>query len=323
MGFFKKLGDAVLGGIPSLLTSGLGLAGDLVGAEKQYNYQRKLAEQQFGYNKELQDIAYRQSLNMKQMDYDYNSISSQIARAREAGINPYAAIGASANVSGGSGASSSVSQGSAPSLSNLGTNAVRLFNENYLLDAQGNKLRADAFASQQQADFYRASSLKIASETKSQRIQNEILEGNKLALKERASIENKNLWSDIARNETQAALYELQAMEQNNRNLKFNERFRSEMAKQTAETVELYLRGQLNRASAKAALSAAAKSAAEASGIEFDNRQKKALEHEFIERYLLDKDTAREQLLQLRQRGDYIGINQLLHVLSFGFAGKD
>lgn len=312
-----------MGIFSSLLGAGLNILGDQIGARQQYGYQRKLAEQQFGYNRYLQDVAYNQTLNMKKMDFDYNSMSSQIARAREAGINPYAAIGASANVTGGSGSSASVDQGTAPSLSQLGTNAVRAFNEGYLLDDQGNKLRADAFASQQQADFYRASSLKVAAETKSQKIQNEILEGNKLALKERASIENKNLWSEIARNETQAALAELQATEQNNRNLKFNEQFRSEMAKKTAETLELYLRGQLNRATAKAALSSAAKSAAETAGIKFTLQIKKALEHDYIEKFLTDKDSAREQLLQLRQKGDYIGINQLLHVLSFGFAGSD
>lgn len=309
-----------MGIVSGLISAGVNLLGNTVGANQQYNYQRKLAEQQYGYNKNLQDIAYKQTLAMKQMDYDYNSMPSQIARAREAGINPYAAIGASADVAGGSGSSSSVGQGSAPAMSDIGTNAVRAYNENYLLDAQGTKLRADAFASEQQAEFARASSLKVAAETKSQRIQNEILEGNKLALKERADIENKNLWSEIGRNETQSALSELQAIEQNNRNVTFNEQFRNQMALQTAQTIGLYLRGELDRATAKAALESAAKSAAETSNIKFDLSIKKALEHTLIDKALTDADTAREELLQLRQRGDYIGINQLLHVLTFGLA---
>lgn len=62
-------------------------------AEKQMQYNTEMNEKQFGQAKELQKIQNDYQTEMWNKTNEYNSLSSQMQRARDAGVNPYSALG--------------------------------------------------------------------------------------------------------------------------------------------------------------------------------------------------------------------------------------
>ena len=118
-----------------ILSSGISTLGNLAGAGKQFDYQQQLAAQQFNYNKQL-----------LQMQMDFNNPVHQMSMYRDAGINPYAALGNNTSIG-----SSSVSQGTAPNMSNIGSQAVSAFNSAYTVDSQRQQMLANARSSLSQS----------------------------------------------------------------------------------------------------------------------------------------------------------------------------
>ena len=155
---FGAVGEGL---ISSGVTSLLNAFGSQLSADKQYQYSKKLAAQQFDYNKQLM-----------QMQMDYNNPANQMSMYRQAGVNPYAALGNSTSISAGS-----VGLPSTPSydLSQLGTNAVNTFQQGFLMKSQKDLQIAQAQQALAQTDVNNQTKLKLAADTKNQNIQNEIL----------------------------------------------------------------------------------------------------------------------------------------------------
>lgn len=110
MGFFSGIG----GGLVSSLVGNLG---NQISAAQQYRYQKRLMEQQNKYNTQAATTSYIRMREMWEDENKYNSPTAQMARYKEAGLNPNLIYGQSNPSAGFSSApSSSVSQGSAPQI---------------------------------------------------------------------------------------------------------------------------------------------------------------------------------------------------------------
>lgn len=102
----------ILAGIAS---SVIGNLGNQISAAQQYRYQKRLMEQQNQYNTQAATTAYARMQEMWNMENEYNLPTNQMARFKDAGLNPNLIYGQSNPSAGFSSApSSSVSQGSAP-----------------------------------------------------------------------------------------------------------------------------------------------------------------------------------------------------------------
>lgn len=114
-----------IGAAGSIIDNTIGAVFDGISAKRQYNYQKKLMDKQFGYQQQLQEDAQAfsneqmkaqqdWSYKMWQENNEYNSQASIDERMREAGRNPYLAnastIGSTTAQAGGF---SSAGQGSA------------------------------------------------------------------------------------------------------------------------------------------------------------------------------------------------------------------
>lgn len=108
MGFFKDIGNALLGGIPSLI-------GDGIGALSQASANKtnmKINQMNNEFNERMMDKQIAYEKEMWDKNNAYNDPSQQVKRLESAGINPSMALG---NVSPGSASSGSVGQASASS----------------------------------------------------------------------------------------------------------------------------------------------------------------------------------------------------------------
>lgn len=102
----------ILAGIASSI---IGNLGNQISAAQQYRYQKRLMEQQNQYNTQAATTAYARMQEMWNMENEYNLPTNQMARFKDAGLNPNLIYGQSNPSAGFSSApSSSVSQGSAP-----------------------------------------------------------------------------------------------------------------------------------------------------------------------------------------------------------------
>ena len=70
----------------------LGL-GQLIGAGINAWSENKVQKQQFENQKQLQNLAYQQQVGLIDKQNEYNTPSAQMARYKEAGLNPYAMLG--------------------------------------------------------------------------------------------------------------------------------------------------------------------------------------------------------------------------------------
>ena len=164
-----------------ILSGGISTLGNLLGANKSFKMQQKLAAQQFDYQKQLM-----------QMQQDYNNPVNQMDLWRKAGINPNAVVGNTTSISGGS-----VGQGSVPNLSNIGSDAINSVNGamQSILNADmqpTNKQVALAQAQQAitQSNLNNTNAAKVASETENQKYQNDILQYQSDDLKKQEQLRN-------------------------------------------------------------------------------------------------------------------------------------
>lgn len=102
------------------------------------------AKQQFEYNKQLSSLQNQYNIDMWKMQADYNSPASQMQRFKQAGINPYLAVG---NISGGN-MTSAPEQVTppAPDYSPGMSKLANIFNIEGLLTARANRKKAQAEA---------------------------------------------------------------------------------------------------------------------------------------------------------------------------------
>lgn len=84
MGILKTIGNAITGGLPSLISGGISLIGSAVG-NKSGLKQQQLANEG---NMRLAQYKYEKDLEQWNRENEYNSPKSQMQRYAEAGLNP-------------------------------------------------------------------------------------------------------------------------------------------------------------------------------------------------------------------------------------------
>lgn len=301
MGLFAKI-------LPGLVSSGVSTIGNLLGGSmsgsQSFKYQQKLAAQQFDYNKQL-----------LQMQQEYNNPKTQLEYYKQAGINPYAAIGNNTSVS-----LPSVSQGnvSVPDMSQLGSTAVNAYNQGTLLSSQKDLQVAQAQQALQQAQLYEQTKLKVASETKSQDLQNDILSRTANDHVKLARAEVAMRWAQVGQSETQSALNELQAisMEVSNRALPIQ--LSQSIAEQAGNIKLLYYQGKLTIAQTRAALAAAFKSTQEGLGIKLDNAITSRIADTYVDTYIKSNSKLQKEIEILTKQERWYELEKLLGIISTG-----
>lgn len=276
----KSLGSLLNGVGAGILSSGLSTIGNLLGADKQFDYQKQLAAQQYEYNKQLM-----------QMQMDYNSPSNQINMYRQAGINPYAALGNNTSVG-----SSSVGLGSAPNLSNIGSQAVDAFNAAYTVDSQRQQMLANARSALSQSKALDADALKKLSEVKGIDLQNDILKTQAQDFKNKINLENKLVMSQIAATETQATLNELLGVRQIAENANYRTMVTQQLAESASRIKLMAQQGELTKAQAVECLAGAMLANAQTVGVNISNRTANALALDYIEKFGLDIKEQKERI---------------------------
>lgn len=253
------LGAAAISG---LIGGGISTLGNLLGNSISFKQQKELAADQFNYNKQLM-----------QMQMDFNNPAAQMQMFREAGINPYAALGHSTSISG-----SSVGQGSAPSLGNLGSDAVQAMQSGFSLPSERQLTLANSQAAITQseknlsdASRSAADAANLREDTKSKQISNDILQYQSDALKKQEQLKNDLLNEQIAGTSANTMLTELQSYGQNILNQNQQKMIDQQLSEQAARIELMRKEGKLNEAQASAAYEQALKSAAERNGVEINN----------------------------------------------------
>lgn len=255
----SALGAAAISG---LIGGGISTIGNLVGNGISFKQQKQLAADQFEYNKQLM-----------QMQMDFNNPASQMQMYKNAGINPYAALGHTTSISG-----SSVGQGSAPSLGNLGSDAVQAMQKGFSLPSERDLTLANAQAALTQSQKNIADSAKasadtanINEDTKSKQLHNDILQYQSDDLKKQEQLKNDLLSEQIASTSANTMLTELQAYGQNILNTNQQKMIDQQLSESAARIELMRKEGKLNDAQAAAAYEQALKSAAERNGVEINN----------------------------------------------------
>lgn len=139
MGIF----DGILGGIAS---SVFGNLGNQISSAQQYKYQKRLMAQQNAYNSQAATTSYIRMREMWEDENNYNTPTAQMARYKDAGLNPNLIYGNSNPSAGFSSApSSSVSGAHAPQVrfDNPIDSIVKVFQLKNLAD-QNEVLKAEA-----------------------------------------------------------------------------------------------------------------------------------------------------------------------------------
>ena len=282
-----------LGGIVS---SGLSTLGNLSGAGKQFEYQQQLAAQQFNYNKQL-----------LQMQMDFNKPSNQLNDYRNAGINPYAALGNNTSVG-----SSSVGQGTAPNMSNIGSQAVDAFNSAFTVDAQRQQMLANARSALSQSKSLDADALKKLSEVKGIDLANDILQTQAQDFKNKINLENKLIMSQIAATDTQTTLNELLGVKQIAENANYRTIVTQQLAESAARIKLMAQQGELTKAQAIECLAGAMLSNAQTVGVNISNRTANALALDYIEKFGLDVKEQKERIKHYGKDNDWYEWNHTI-----------
>lgn len=273
--------DSLLSSVaPGFISGGISTIGNLLGAGKQFDYQKQLAEQQFNYNKQL-----------LQMQMDYNSPTNQMNMYRQAGINPYATLGNNTSVG-----TSSVGQGSAPNISSIGSQAVDAFNTAYTVDSQRQQMLANARSSLSQSKALDADALKKLSEVKGIDLQNDILKTQAQDFKNKINLENKLVMSQIAATETQATLNELLGVRQIAENANYRTMVTQQLAESASRIKLMAQQGELTKAQAVQCLAGAMLSNAQTVGVNISNRMANSLALDYIEKFGLDIKEQKERI---------------------------
>lgn len=254
-----SLGASILGGIAS---AGISTLGNLLGNGISFKQQKQLAADQYNYNKQLM-----------QMQMDFNNPATQMQMYKNAGVNPYAALGHSTSISG-----SSVGQGSAPSLGNLGSDAAQAMERGFMLPSERQLILANSQAALTQCDKNlsdasrsAADAANLKEDTKSKQISNDILQYQSDALKQQEQLKNNLISEQIAATSAGTMLTELQSLGQSILNDNQQKIIDSQLSEQAAKIELMRKEGKLNVAQAAAAYQQALKSAAERNGIEINN----------------------------------------------------
>ncbi len=244
-----------------LVSAGISTAGNLLGGLLSngisYSEQRKLAEQQFQYQKEL-----------NQMAMDYNNPKNQMSLWREAGINPYAVVGNTTSINGGSVGQGSVS---APNLSNLGTSAVEAFNNGFTIQSEKQKLFADTQAALAGSELAKVQAQKGLEETARIKMDNEIRQYMADDIKLSQKLQNQLTLEQIANQSANTMMLQLQAVGQDILNKNQQKMIDSQLSEQGARIELARKQGYLSDEQAKAAYQSALESAARRNGIIINN----------------------------------------------------
>lgn len=175
MSFFKKvggfLGDLGKSAASSIVGAAIDTGASSISANQQFKHQMQLQEQQQEYNTEMWN-----------KENEYNSPSNQIARLREAGVNPMIALsgGSLSNVA--SSASSALGSASTPVPTSSGSSIGSSFIQQQMMNDQLETLRA--------------SRKKIEEETKAQMLDNYVkaeTQAERVNIGKQAARQAKNL----------------------------------------------------------------------------------------------------------------------------------
>lgn len=244
-----------------LISAGVSTAGNLLGGLMSngisYSQQRKLAEQQFQYQKDL-----------NQMAMDYNNPQNQMKMWRNAGINPYAVVGNTTSISGGSVGQGSVS---APNLGNLGSSAVDAFNNGFMIQSEKEKNVADTQAALAGSQLAKVQAQKGLEEAAGIKMDNEIKQYMADDIKLSQKLQNKLMLEQIAYQSSNTMLLQLQAVGQDILNRNQQKMIDSQLSEQSARIELARKQGYLSDAQAKAAYQSALEAAARRNGITINN----------------------------------------------------
>lgn len=233
------------------------LFGGLLSNSISYSQQRKLAEQQFQYQKEL-----------NQMSMDFNNPKTQMSMWRDAGINPNAVVGNTTSIGGGS---AGLGSASSPNLANLGSSAVDAFNNGFTIQDERQKLVADTQAALAGSQLAKVQAQKGLEEAAGLKMDNEIKQYMADDIKLSQKLQNQLMMEQIAFQSSNTMLLQLQAVGQNILNKNQQKMIDSQLSEQGARIELARKQGYLSDAEAKAAYQSALESAARRNGIDINN----------------------------------------------------
>lgn len=244
-----------------LISAGVSTAGNLLGGLLSngisFSQQRKLAEQQFQYQKEL-----------NQMAMDYNNPKNQMSMWRDAGINPYAVVGNTTSINGGSVGLGSVSS---PNLGNLGTSAVDAFNNGFTIQSEKQKIVADTQAVLAGSELAKVQAKKGLEETAGLKMDNEIKQYMADDIKLSQKLQNQLTLEQIANQSANTMMLQLQAVGQDILNKNQQKMIDSQLSEQAARIELARKQGLLSDAQAQSAYQSALEAAARRNGINIEN----------------------------------------------------
>lgn len=244
-----------------LISAGVSTAGNLLGGLLSngisYSQQRKLAEQQFQYQKEL-----------NQMAMDFNNPKTQMSLWRDAGINPYSVVGNTTSIGGGSVGQGSVS---VPNLGNLGSSAFDAFNNGFTIQSEKQKIAADTQAALAGSQLAKVQAQKGLEETAGLKMDNEIKQYMADDIKLSQKLQNQLMLEQIANQSANTMMLQLQAVGQDILNKNQQKMIDSQLSEQGARIELARKQGKLTDEQAKAAYQSALESAARRNGIKLDN----------------------------------------------------
>ncbi len=244
-----------------LISAGVSTAGNLLGGLLSngisYSQQRKLAEQQFQYQKQL-----------NQMAMDYNNPQNQMNMWRNAGVNPYAVVGNTTSISGGSVGQGSVS---APNLANLGSSAVDAFNNGFTIQSEKQKIVADTQAALAGSALAKVQAQKGLEETARIKMDNEIRQYMSDDIKLSQKLQNQLTLEQIANQSANTMMLQLQAVGQDILNKNQQKMIDSQLSEQAARIELARKQGLLSDAQAQSAYQSALEAAARRNGININN----------------------------------------------------
>lgn len=244
-----------------LISAGVSTAGNLLGGLLSngisYSQQRKLVEQQFQYQKEL-----------NQMAMDFNNPKNQMSLWREAGINPNAVVGNTTSINGGS---VGLGSASSPNLANLGSSAVDAFNHGFTIQSEKQKIVADTQAALAGSQLAKVQAQKGLEEAAGLKMDNEIKQYMADDIKLSQKLQNQLTLEQIANQSANTMMLQLQAVGQDILNKNQQKMIDSQLSEQAARIELARKQGLLSEAQAQSAYQSALESAARRNGINIEN----------------------------------------------------
>lgn len=241
--------------ISGLISAGVSTLGNIFGNSISYGQAQRLQSRQFDFSKQLM-----------QMQQDYNSPVNQMSLYRQAGINPYAALGHNTSISSGSVGAPSVSP------FNLGSQALGDYIAGSMQPADKQKVLVDIQKIINEGKKIDADTLSVIKDIDNKELQNDILFHQSDALKEREDIQNLILMTQRANLESQTTYNMLQAVGQNILNQNQQKIIDAQLANDIAQNMVLIAQRKLTIAQAKSAMEAAYYTAAQRQGQHLNNQ---------------------------------------------------